>query len=224
MKNFPIVIGLLLSALHFESCSLVLKRADNLYAEVQKGQHSYDAIIVPGVPLQQGLWDSVMKARVLWAVHLYHTKVTKNIIFSGGAVYTPYYEAVAMGLYAQKLGVPAKHIYYDTLAEHSTENVYFSYLMARKLGFKKLALATDPFQSMMLKTYTRKRFRSHIQHIPVVFDIIREMNKENMVIDPSQAFRPGFVSITEKESFGKRLMGTMGKQVYYGPDKRLGKL
>lgn len=224
MKNILVAIGLLLSILHLESCSLALKRADNLYADVQKERYTYDAIIVPGVPLQQGLWDSVMKARVLWAVHLYQTKVTKNIIFSGGAVYTPYYEAVAMGLYAQKLGVPAKHIYYDTLAEHSTENVYFSYLMARKLGFKKLALATDPFQSVMLKAYTRRRFRSHIQHIPVIFDIIKGMNKDNLVIDPALAYRPGFVSITEKESFGKRLMGTMGKQVYYGPDKRLGKL
>lgn len=224
MKLNALILPLLVVLFISQSCSLALKRAENLYSSVRTEKTTYDAIIVPGVPLQQGMWDSVMKARVLWAVYLYKEKMTKNIIFSGAAVYTPYYEAVAMGLYAQKLGVPADRIYYDTLAKHSTENVYYSYLMAKKLGFKKLALATDPFQSVMLGSYTKRRFRSHIQHIPVIFDIIKSMDHSQLSIDYQLAYKPGFISIVDQESLGRRLMGTMGKQVYYGPDKRLGKL
>jgi len=51
---------------------------------------------------------------VLWASFLYKQGVIRNIIFSGGAVYTPYYEAKVMGLYAQRLGIPKEHIFYET--------------------------------------------------------------------------------------------------------------
>ena len=206
------------------SCSLALKRANTLYTEVANNPTTYDAIIVPGVPLKNGAWDSTMKARVLWSVYLYKKGLARNIIYSGSAVYTPYYEAVAMGLYAQKLGVAKEHIYYDTLAKHSTENVYYSYKLAKQLGFKKLALATDPFQSVMLKGFTRKRFQSFIQHIPVMFDLIKPMNNLNPDIDEAIAFKASFKSIVDSESLPKRLMGTMGRQIDYGPDKKLGSL
>ncbi|MBK6774437.1 MAG: YdcF family protein [Flavobacteriales bacterium] len=65
-----------------------------------------------------------MKLRVHWAVHLFKEGVARNIIFSGGAVYTPYVEAEIMSLYAQELGVPAKHCFLDPIAEHSTENIF----------------------------------------------------------------------------------------------------
>lgn len=70
----------------------------------------------------------------------------KNIIYSGGAVYSPYKESVIMGLFGQKLGIPSKNTFYDTLARHSTENVYYSYLLAKEIGFKSIALGADPFQ------------------------------------------------------------------------------
>ena len=90
---------------------------------------AFDAVIVPGIHFKNGAWDSVMKARVLWSYILYKNGYTKNIIYSGGAVYSPYKEAIIMGLYAQKLGVPKEHIFYDTNARHSTENVYYSILL-----------------------------------------------------------------------------------------------
>jgi hypothetical protein len=223
MKHLLLVLAAF-SLLGLGSCSLALKRADRIYAEVQQIPKTYDAIIVPGVPLKNGAWDSTMKARVLWSVYLYRAGMTQNIIYSGSAVYTPYYEAVAMGQYAQALGVPAQHIFYDTLARHSTENVYYSYLLAKQLGFKELALATDPFQSIMLKTFTRKRFATHIQHIPVVFERLNELNAANPLIDPTVAFRPGFRSIVETESLSYRLRGTLGRQIDLGPDRKLGPL
>lgn len=207
-----------------DSCGLAVKRANNLYAKYNTQKPVYDAIVVPGVPYKLGNWDSVMKARVLWSVYLYKNGYAKNIIYSGAAVYSPYYEAIIMGLYAQKMGVPPQHIYYDTLAKHSTENVYYSYKLAKKLGFKSLALATDPFQSALLNTYTKKRFRSPVPHLPIHFETLKTLDQSTPEIDPEIAFKPTFVSIVEQERFFKRLKGTMGKQVYYGPDKVLGKL
>lgn len=207
-----------------DSCGLAVKRANKLYAKYTTEKPVYDAIIVPGVPYKLGNWDSVMKARVLWSVYLYKNGYAKNIIYSGAAVYSPYYEAIIMGLYAQKMGVPSQHIYYDTLAKHSTENVYYSYKLAKQLGFKSLALATDPFQSALLNTYTKKRFRSPVPHLPIHFETLKTLDQNTPEIDPEQAFKPSFVSIVEQEHFFKRLRGTMGKKVYYGPDKVLGKL
>lgn len=223
MRNFFLTITLL-STLLLSSCSMLIKRGTRLYKEVEASGVVYDAIIVPGVPLKNGRWDSIMKARVLWSVYLYEKGITKNIIYSGAAVYTPFYEAVAMGLYAQKLGVPASHIFYDTLAKHSTENVYYSYLMAKQKGYKQIALATDPFQSMILKAFTRKRFATHIQHIPVNFDIVKGMNHDNPMIDSMVAYKSTFTSIVSQESLPTRLMGTFGRQIYFGPDKKLGPL
>jgi uncharacterized SAM-binding protein YcdF (DUF218 family) len=173
----------------------------------------FDAVIVPGIPFKNGGWDSVMKARVIWSWVLYKNGYVKNIIFSGGAVYSPYTEAKIMGLYAQQLGVPANHIYYDTQARHSTENVYYSYLMAKQLGFKSLALGTDPFQSFMLRGFTRKRFGTPIFHMPFVTDTLAVYNYLNPKIDPKPAQVDSFSSITKDEGFFKRFRGTMGRDI-----------
>lgn len=206
------------------SCVFAVKRSYRLNAALKKSNAKFDAIIVPGVPLKNGKWDSVMKARVLWSVSLYRNGVTKNIIYSGGAIYTPYYEAIAMGLYAQKLGIPAAHIFYDTLAKHSTENIFYSYQLALNNKFKSLALATDPFQSILLRRYTRKRFASSIQHIPILFDTIRNFILDDIQIDTSKAACKHFISITERESFLYRLKGTLGKQLDFGENNQLEKL
>jgi len=208
----------------FASCSLAIKRSTKLYQQVSNEKKVYDAIIVPGVPLKNGEWDSVMKSRVLWSVYLYRNNFAKNIIYSGSAVYTHFYEARVMGMYALGLGIPAEHIFYDTMAKHSTENVYYSYKLARTHGFKSIALATDPFQSILLKGFTRKRFGTEIQHIPVQYDLIRQMNVPKITIDSTTAFQNGFNSILDEETFLQRLKGTLGRQIYFGPNKKLSPL
>ncbi len=177
----------------------------------------FDAIIVPGIPFKNGNWDSIMKARVIWSYILYKDGYTKNVIYSGSTVYSPYYESKIMGLYAQQLGIPAEHIFYENNARHSTENVYYSYLLAQQEGFKSIALATDPFQSAMLQRFTRKRFETKIWHVPFVTDTLAVYNHLSPVIDPSSAKADSsYISITEKESFRKRWRGTMGKDIDWG--------
>ncbi|PZF72769.1 YdcF family protein [Taibaiella soli] len=187
----------------------------------QKAQQigPFDAVIVPGVPFKDGRWDTVMKARVLWSWVLYKNGVVKNIIYSGGAVYSPYIEAKIMGLYAQQLGIPRENIYYDSLAQHSTENVYYSYLLAKQLGFKTIALATDPFQSLMLRGYTKRRFATDIFHLPFSTDSISKFNYLNPVIDPQSAFVSPWESITKKKGFWARFRGTLGRDIDWAPYK-----
>jgi hypothetical protein len=202
------------------------KGAQKIYNKTISRSMKFDAIIVPGIPFKNGGWDSVMKARVIWSWILYKNGIAKNIIYSGGAVYSPFKEAIIMGLYAQKLGIPAEHIFYDTAARHSTENIYYSYLIAKQVGFKSLALATDPFQSFLLRGFTRKRFATPIYHIPFVTDSLKIYNYLNPGIDPNAARVTNFQSITEKESFWERMRGTLGKNIDWSkyPSGRLGPL
>lgn len=180
-------------------------------------QKVYDAIVVPGVPFEDGQWSKIMKARVYWSKYLYDKGVAKNIIYSGSAVYTPYIEAKIMALYAEALGIPQENIFIEASAEHSTENIYYGYKKANKLGFTSIALASDPFQTRMLKRYTRKVVSPDVGLIPIVFDTLRKM--EEVMIDPhidyAKAYVENFESIEERESFWKRFAGTRGKNVKY---------
>jgi len=154
-----------------------------------------------------------MKARVLWSYILYRGGYTRNIIYSGAAVYSPWKEAKIMGLFAEALGIPSRHIFCDTLATHSTENVYYSYLLARKLGFKHIALATDPFQSRMLRSFTHKRFSSPIDHLPIVKDSLLRYRNLNPKVDATSAREKNWSSLKDQQSFYKRFLGTLGKNI-----------
>src|SRR6185437_15788419 len=105
------------------SCSFSSKATKKLYQQALE-KKPYDVIIVPGVPFQNGLWDRVMKGRVYWSKYLFERGITRNIIYSGSDVYTPYVEGEIMALYAVALGIPKAHVFSETRAEHSTGNVY----------------------------------------------------------------------------------------------------
>ena len=172
----------------------------------------FDVIIVPGVPYEKENTTQVMKMRIYWAKLLYDSGFTKNIIFSGSAVYSPYVESIAMRIIADTLGIPAEHMFSETTAEHSTENVYYSWKMAKEMGFEKIALATDPFQSRLLRSFTKK-YCPGVKAIPVVFDRLQIDDGPLPVIDASSALQEDFVSIKKRESFWQRLSGTLGKRV-----------
>ena len=204
--------GVFLSLL-FNSCSYSGKTARKLLSTSRATV--YDMIVVPGVPLENGKWDRTMKGRVYWAKYLYDQGVAKNIMFSGSAVYTPYYEAIVMKLYAIAIGIPAEHLYTETRAEHSTENIYYSYAKANKLGFTKIALASDPFQTKQLRRFTHKRLSPDIGMIPMVPDIMEmlEPAMTDPVIDIRAAYSKDFISIRKREGIFKRLRGTMGRNI-----------
>jgi len=208
----PISVFLLLF-LFLNACAFSSKHTLQLYKQA-KENGPYDAIIVPGVPHDGIAWSPTMNIRVSWANFLYKNGVTNSIIYSGGAVYTPYTEAKIMSEYGKAQGIPASAIFLDTNAEHSSENVYFSYLIAKQKGFKKIALATDPFQSKTLAGMIKK-LELPIDLIPINFDTLRTIDRPEPSINPQLTVSESFVSIKERESFFTRFKGTLGKQIMF---------
>jgi uncharacterized SAM-binding protein YcdF (DUF218 family) len=157
----------------------------------------------------------IVKGRVYWSKFLFDKGIAKNLMYSGSSVYSPYTEAVIMSLYAEAIGIPKENIFTETKAEHSTENVYYSYKKAQQLGFKKIAIASDPFQTKLLRRFTRNKVSADIKFIPFVVDTLKEMQPQmkDPAIDHQQAFVKDFKSIVKRESFWKRLRGTLGKNI-----------
>ena len=209
----PLWSLLIISVTVLSACAFTAKSSKRLLNNSKQDQ--YDVIIVPGVPFQDGKWDRTMKARVYWSKYLYDKGIAKNIIYSGSSVYTPYYEGEIMALYAEAIGIPRKHIYTEIKAEHSTENIYYSYQRARQLGFKKIALASDPFQTKMLTQYTFSKVSPEVAFLPIVFDTLKAM--EPQMTDPGinyqKAYNKDFVSITKRQNFWERFQGTLGNKV-----------
>ncbi len=171
----------------------------------------YDVIIVPGVPFQEPSMKMVLKARILWAKYLYERGVAKNIIFSGASVYTPYVESKVMKIYADSLGIPSENTFSEEEAEHSTENIFYSVQMAKELGFKRIALATDHYQAYLLQGYIKKKFPD-VAIITIGYKKIN-MNAKWPEIDAESAYAENFVSLAKRENKIKRFKGTMGMNI-----------
>jgi uncharacterized SAM-binding protein YcdF (DUF218 family) len=212
IKNIKIVLQLLMLFIVmaiYSSCSFSEKNTRRLLTNAST--ETYDMIIVPGIPLRDGVWDRTMKARVYWSKYLFDKGIAKNIMFSGSSVYTPYYEGDVMALYAEAIGIPKENIFSEIKAEHSTENLYYGYYKSKKLGFSKIALATDPFQAKQLRSFAKRRFDEKVSVIPIVFDTLKSI--EPLMTDPKidyqKAFNKDFKSIVDRESLWKRLKGTI---------------
>jgi uncharacterized SAM-binding protein YcdF (DUF218 family) len=210
-----LITGVLIAFI-FSNCSLFVPSSGKLYKRALKKHPQYDAVIVPGVPFYPPDWDKPMLMRVVWAVHLYKRGITKNIIMSGSAVYTPYVEAKIMKQYAMVLGVPEDHIFVEDKAEHSTENVWYGFKLAKKLGFEKVALCSDPFQTRLLHRFGKKRTKG-LEFLPTLFDTLKTLSHATPVIEYKhlKLDTATFIPLPQRESKWKRLKGTWGKSIDY---------
>jgi uncharacterized SAM-binding protein YcdF (DUF218 family) len=195
------------------SCAYSSKASRQLLKEALNKQ--YDMIVVPGVPFEDGKWSATMRDRVYWSKYLYMKGIARNVMYSGSAVYSPYREAEIMAMYGEKLGIPRMHIYTETKAEHSTENIYYSYKKSRKLGFTKIALASDPFQTKMLRRFTRQYVSPDVAFIPIVYDTLNseETLMQDPEIDYSKALVSVFKSLPRRKNFLDRFRGTWGLDI-----------
>ena len=109
-------------------------------------QAPFDAVIIPGIPYDTAAPNDMLKARMYWAKKLFQSGVAKNLIFSGDAVHTPYVEGCCMKTMADSMGLPVANTFAETKALHGTENVDYSLKLAKEKGWKKVAVATDPFR------------------------------------------------------------------------------
>lgn len=168
----------------------------------------YDAIIVPGIAydtLKQQ--KNGFNARIIWAQKLYERGVAKNIIFSGAACYSPYVEGQTMKMIAEAMGIPAKNVFCEVKAEHGKENVYYSWLLAQKLGFKKVALAADPYQAFFLEGFIQTNM-PEMGILPMTVDSLKKFYLPVPAIDASPAFVKDFIPLNKRESFGTRIKHT----------------
>lgn len=174
----------------------------------------YDVIIVPGFPFKQNLKAGIiLRMRIKWAHYLITKGIARNVIFSGSAVYTPYIESNIMGLFAMEMGIPAENIFYETEAEHSTENLVYSYRLAQELGFEKIAVATGPYQSSFLQKYANDHsIQLHFISMTKIFGGKLGQGKFPD-IDPSSAYVWDFVNLKERESKEERYQGTLGNKI-----------
>lgn len=199
--------------LFFCACSILLLSCASPVKFYHKASAAapFDVIIVPGIPYQDQDWSkNVMKDRVVWSLYLYRKGIAGNVIFSGNAVYSPYVEGKIMAMHAISLGIPEQHVFSETKAEHSTENLIYSCRLAKKMGFAKIALATDPVQSNSLKFFAWD-YGIKVVFIPIVYDSLRCFKIDSSFqIDPSTAYVSEFVPLPQRENFIKRLMGTLG--------------
>ena len=196
---FPVVFifVVLLSA-----CNI--KKAANLVYAQYITRAPYDVIIVPGMGFDTATQQtSGFNARIVWAKALYDRGVTRNIIFSGAACSSPYVEGKVMKMIAEKMGVPQQNVFCEVQAEHSKENVYYGWIMAHKLGFKKIALATDPYQALFLKGFVEKNMPD-MGILPIAADSLKYYSPTVPVVDASSALVKDFTPLNKRQSFWTR--------------------
>ncbi len=220
LKHMNTMKQIILSAIFL--CSLLFLTGCNayynlFYADPKKCfeesnlKKPYDVIIVPGFPHDSGKVNTVLADRIKWAYFLYKNNFTKNIIFSGSAVHSPYVEAEVMRLFAIQLGIKKENIFTEIKAEHTTENLYYSHVMAKELGFKTIAFATHCAQASFMKQFKRK-FKLDLDFLPII-DTLLPMDINLKPIDESAAFIPGFIALKDREGVLKSLRGTQGHRV-----------
>ena len=211
--HFCFLIALLFLAIGCTVINPIRRSPYRTFTYNMKGM-PFDVIIVPGVPYYGETWSRTMRYRVLWSKFLIENGYANNIIYSGSAVYSPFVESKIMALYGKELGIPEQNIFTEEKAEHSTENVFYSYEIAKKMGFINIALATDPFQINNLRQYISKN-NYDLTLLPLVVDsvIIMDQTEPNIINTSALVDTATFVSIKDRESILKRLGGTMGRNL-----------
>ena len=215
-SRIKVFILIILVAISVNSCFLYKINSESMWKHYVKFQ-PFDAIIVPGYPYEGDKWDDIMKMRVLWAKYLTDEGYAKHIIFSGSAVYSPYIESLIMREYAIAIGIDSTIIFTEQKAEHSTENVYYSYQMAQAKGWDNVALATDYVQIKMVRSFVSKN-RIPVSYLPALFHVIDSMDvyRDSLpqpIINDTVAYLPEFESIMEKENAYQRWRGTRGHNI-----------
>lgn len=206
------LIVFVLSSLLLSSCFFLGPSPRKLF-QTAESVKPIDIAIVPGLPLYHGKLDTLLKSRLLWSHFLFKKGIISNVLYSGNAVYTPWVEGTSMALFANLLGIKNENILIDTIAEHSTENLFYGYHQAKKMGYKTIAIATDPFQCAMLHKYAKKNFNETIYFIPIIYDSIKPQMSMFLEIDTTLTIKKNFISIEERLDYKDRLKGTTGNSI-----------
>ena len=199
IKKIPFYFSCLLCVVILSSCSILNHYSVSTY-NTSLANAPFDVVIVPGLPYDSSKINPLFKARLLWAKELYENGITKHIIFSGSAVHSPYIESLIMKMMADSMGIPTHQTFVEDKALHSNENVSYGVALADKMGFQKIAIATDPIQSLVIKKYTKDKHKNvsilpfSIKSMPLYYKgTLPKVNEEN-------AYVCDFIPLREREN------------------------
>lgn len=215
MKRIVIVVLLLSFCCAVNSCFLFNASPKKMRRLALKAHPSFDVAIVPGIQFVEPAWNRVLQLRLLWVKYLYDKGLVKNIITSGSSVYTPYVEGAIMAKYLVAMGVPRDKIIVEDRAQHSTENLWYGYKLAKKKGFTSIVFCSDPFQSKLLYRFANKRTKKEVYFLPASIDTVRKLAQDTPVINYKPLRIDDFVPITQKYNRHQRFRGTMGKNINF---------
>jgi hypothetical protein len=111
----------------------------------------FDVALVPGCPTNaDGTPSRCQWRRVMWAAALYHRGSVRRVMPSGAAVHNPFGEARTMAAALRAVGVPPEAIVLETQALHTDQNAGYAIQIARRLGFARVAVATEDLQALAI--------------------------------------------------------------------------
>jgi hypothetical protein len=183
----------------FTSCGIIDHSAMHTYHRyIIKAP--FDVVIVPGLPFDTARLNPMLKARMLWAKELYDSGIARHIIFSGSAVHSPYVEAMVMKIMADSMAIPSRHTFVEDEALHSNENVAYGVKKALAMGFKNIAVATDPIQALVVKKYIRDN-HSSVSILPFSLKAMPLYYQSAFPkVNPEEAFVEDFVPLKQRSN------------------------
>ena len=208
----PKAILIVFASLQLFSCQRPYETAEKNFAETTALNKTYDAVIIPGYPAEEGKWSFLMKIRVVWSFYLYQQGIARNIIYSGSAVHNAYEEGKLMALYGLAMGIPKENVFIEDKAEHSFENLFYGYKLARSKGFQSLAIATDPIQTMMLSDECKSH---NVDVVPIARSIMDSLvvTVPDYEVDKESTVMADFTPLSERESWLVRLNRSTGRHL-----------
>ena len=195
--RYILVLIIIVGAVFYISSCHIKRDTIRIYSTNVK-RAPFDAVIVPGIPYSKENPEYMMPVRLRWAMLLYKKGITKNIIFSGSAVHSPYVEGLYMKIIADSLGIPSIHTFAEGKALHSTENISYGLELADSLGFKKIAIATDPFQSIYLSS-TYSKINPTLAFLPLDVDSMKSFSQPLPSVNVNAAFVQNFVPLEKRK-------------------------
>jgi hypothetical protein len=136
---------------------------------------------------------------VIWASLLYQEGRAQHFVTSGNAVYNRYPEALALKSGMVALGIPAELIVTETQALHTDQNMGFSLRIAERLGFERMAVASDRNQAVGGCTMLR-RWGQACQSLPIDRGRVHERRMQPLPeVVVKQVPRDQWMTLEERE-------------------------
>lgn len=194
MLKYLLVTGLIVLLLFKTGSYFLRKNISETYQQSIR-YAPFDVIIVPGIPYDSLNPNRMMKARMFWAKNLFDKGIARHIIFSGDAVHSPFVEGKCMKTIADSLGIPSNKTFSESKALHGVENIQLGMNMGKELGFKTMAIATDPFQFAYLRYYEK---RDMISYLPMPVDCMKTYDRPLPAIDTREMRVESFIPLKER--------------------------